>query len=100
MLRKKHEYTLEQFANIIGSKKAYVWQLENKSPAKPSGELLVKIAKALNVTESYLIDDEQTTVSERQSADVLLRTMQQRKISVEDLEKVLDVFDAMRSRSD
>ena len=99
-LRKKRGFTLEQLANMIDSKKAYVWQLENKSPARPSGELLVKIARALGTTEAFLIDDEQLEVADRDTAEVLLRRMQDRNVSMSQFEKVLDFFEEMRKPDD
>lgn len=55
-LRKKAGLTLEQLAEMTGSSKSYVWELENKSPPRPSAEKIDRIAKALGVTSDYLMD--------------------------------------------
>jgi len=55
--RKELKITLEELGNKISSTKAYVWELENKTNACPSGDKLLKIADALNVSPDYLIND-------------------------------------------
>ncbi|SMG64890.1 XRE family transcriptional regulator, partial [methanotrophic bacterial endosymbiont of Bathymodiolus sp.] len=63
-LRKEKALTLEQLAEKIGSGKSYIWEIENKGVKRPSAEKLAAIAKALDVTTDYLIDDTQTEVSD------------------------------------
>jgi hypothetical protein len=48
----------------LGSGKSYIWEIENKGVKRPSAEKLAAIAKALDVTTDYLIDDTQTEVFE------------------------------------
>ena len=57
-LRKGKKFTLDELAERADSSKSYIWELENKNPPRPSAEKLVKIAKALDVTLQYLLDDE------------------------------------------
>jgi len=59
--------TLEQLASKIDSTKSYVWELENKPVARPSAEKVFRLAKALEVTAEYLMDDKRTesTTDER-----------------------------------
>jgi len=57
-LRKEKGYTLDQLAERADSSKSYIWELENKSPPRPSAEKLAKIAAALDVTLDYFISDE------------------------------------------
>jgi len=59
-LRKEKGYTLDELAELAGSSKSYIWELENKNPPRPSAQKLAKIAKALDVTMDYFIDDEIT----------------------------------------
>jgi transcriptional regulator with XRE-family HTH domain len=64
-LRQKKGYTLEKLAELTESSKSYIWELENKTPPRPSAEKLGAIAKTLGVTVDYLIgagtpDDLQT----------------------------------------
>ncbi len=90
--------TLEELAEIIGSKKAYMWQLENKSPAKPSGELLIKISDALDVHPSFLIEDDKETPTQKDVAGVLFRKMEKENMSVEDVEALIDVINKIRNK--
>jgi transcriptional regulator with XRE-family HTH domain len=59
-LRKAKKMTLEALATEIGAGKSYVWEIENrddKNPANPSADRLVAIARALDVTVEFLLDD-------------------------------------------
>ena len=57
-LRKKKEYSLDRLAELTGSSKSYIWELENREVPKPSGEKLMSLAKALDTTVDALINDE------------------------------------------
>lgn len=57
-LRKKRGLTLDQLAELTGSSKSYIWELENKTPPRPSADKLSKIAEKLGVTISYLIGEQ------------------------------------------
>lgn len=48
-LRKGKGMTLQQLADISGTSKSYVWELENKHHPRPSVDLVVKISGALGV---------------------------------------------------
>ncbi|WP_244613508.1 helix-turn-helix transcriptional regulator [Methylosinus sp. Ce-a6] len=54
-LRKEKKLTLEQLAELSGSSKSYIWELENKNPPRPSADKLTKIAEALGTTVDYLM---------------------------------------------
>lgn len=56
-LRKAKGYTLEKLAALTDSSKSYIWELENKSPPRPSAEKISKIAGVLGVTPEYLINE-------------------------------------------
>lgn len=56
-LRDSKGYTLEKLAELTGSSKSYIWELENKSPPRPSAEKVSKIAEQLGVTIEYLMDE-------------------------------------------
>ncbi len=58
ILRNSKELTLEGLAELVGTSKSSIWELENKSPPRPSAEKLIKIAKHLGVTIEYLLDEE------------------------------------------
>jgi len=54
--RKLKGYTLEKLAELTGSSKSYIWELENKNPPRPSAEKISKIASVLGVIPEYLVD--------------------------------------------
>lgn len=54
--RQEREMSVNHLAEITGISKSYLWSLENEeSAARPSGETLYAIAKALGVTMSDLL---------------------------------------------
>lgn len=55
-LRKQKGFTLDKLAELTGSSKSYIWELENKHPPRPSAEKVSKIAEKLGVTMEYLLD--------------------------------------------
>ncbi len=63
-LRDKKKYTLEKLAELTGSSKSYIWELENKAPPRPSAEKISKIAFHLGVTIEYLLDEESNITME------------------------------------
>ncbi len=67
-LRKERELTLDKLAELTGSSKSYIWELENKTPPRPSAEKLSRIADKLGVTIEYLLDTE-AAVSEEDAED-------------------------------
>ena len=57
-LRKEKGYSLDKLAELSGSSKSYIWELENKKDMpRPSAEKLAKIADCLDTTIEYLLDD-------------------------------------------
>lgn len=67
-LRKEQGLTLDKLAELTESSKSYIWELENKSPPRPSAEKLTKIAEKLGTTIEYLMDEGEA-VSEEDAAD-------------------------------
>jgi transcriptional regulator with XRE-family HTH domain len=92
-LRVEKKMTLDDLADAIGSKKAYVWQLENKTPARPSGKLLLDLAKALDVSPDYLIDDEVEEPSIDHRADALLRSVKGKGLSPSEFDQLMKIAD-------
>lgn len=96
-LRTSRNLTLEDLATLIGSSKAYVWQLENKANAKPSAELLLKIANYFSESPEFFLDDGQIDPSDRQMTqveDAFFRKF--RKLSENDrrtIERIASGFD-------
>ena len=59
-LRKEKGYTLDRLAELTGSSKSYIWELENKDPPRPSADKVSRIAEALGVTTDFLISAQRT----------------------------------------
>lgn len=55
--REEKGYSLDKLAELAGTSKSYLWELENRDTRKPSGEKLTSIALELGVTTDYLLDD-------------------------------------------
>ena len=91
-LRKEKALTLEQLAEKIGSGKSYIWEIENKGVKRPSAEKLAAIAKALDVTTDYLIDDTQTEISDDLEKEVFYRKLGQ--LDKGDQDRIMDMIDA------
>jgi len=91
-LRKQKGLTLEQLAEKIGSGKSYIWEIENKGVKRPSAEKLAAIAKELDVTTDYLIDDTQTEVTDDLEKEVLFRKFGQ--LESRDKEKIMEMIDS------
>jgi transcriptional regulator with XRE-family HTH domain len=90
-LRIQRGFTLDTLADRVGSTKAYVWQLENKKVARPSADLLLKIAAALEVSPDFLIDDSTREPSRDHYADALFRKIKERKLSRTDIKTLMSV---------
>ena len=93
-LRTSKNMTLEELAAVVGSSKAYVWQLENKKNAKPSAELLLRIANHFGESPEFFLDDAQDEPSDRQVEDAFFRKFQ--KLSENDkrtIERIVSGFD-------
>ena len=56
-LREAAGLTLEKLAEMVGSTKSYLWELENKPNIRPSAELVYKLARALDTTVGVLMGE-------------------------------------------
>jgi transcriptional regulator with XRE-family HTH domain len=91
-LRKEKGYTLDQLADLSGSSKSYIWELENKNPPRPSAEKLSRIADVLGTTIDFLLGQE--TLSRADSADAhFYRDYQSR--TAEEKQKLRDMADLL-----
>jgi transcriptional regulator with XRE-family HTH domain len=72
-IRSEKSITLEDLASSVGSSKAYVWQLENKKNAKPSADLLLKIANFLGQSPDFFLDDSRDEPDVNQLEDQFFR---------------------------
>lgn len=91
-LRKKKGLTLEQLAEKIGSGKSYIWEIENKGVKRPSAEKLTLIAKALDVTTEFLVDNSLAEITEDQEKEVFFRKLG--GLDKGDRDKIMDMIDA------
>jgi transcriptional regulator with XRE-family HTH domain len=53
--RKAQQLTLDQLADKADCSKSYIWELENKTPPRPSADKLASIASVLGTTVDVLI---------------------------------------------
>ncbi|WP_461427955.1 helix-turn-helix domain-containing protein [Gymnodinialimonas sp.] len=97
-LRLSRGVTLDDLASRVGSTKAYVWQLENKTPARPSGKLLLDLANALCVAPDFLIDDEQAEPTVDQITDGFLRSIRDKQLTKQELEQLLSIADTLAKK--
>ena len=91
-LRKEKGYTLQELAELIGSGKSYIWEIENRGLKRPSAEKLALIANALDVTTDFLINSEQTALSEDEDKEILYRKMG--RLTKDDQDKIMDMIEA------
>ena len=91
-LRKHKGYTLEKLAELTGSSKSYIWELENKSPPRgPSAEKISKIAEQLGVTMEYLLSSDAALTEEDASDALFYRKFQ--KMNSKTKEKIKSLID-------
>lgn len=92
-LRKAKGYTLDRLAELTESSKSYIWELENKSPPRPSADKIAKIAAALGVTADYLMDPTETVKVEDSTDNAFFRKY--RKMDPATKEKVRRMVDLL-----
>ncbi len=56
-LRNALNMTLQELADKCDSSKSYIWEIENKSSARPSAAIVLKLSRALGVSMEFLTDD-------------------------------------------
>jgi transcriptional regulator with XRE-family HTH domain len=93
-LRRARGLTLEQLAQVTGSSKSYMWEIENKDVARPSAEKLEKIAGALGVTAGFLMDASQTQPTEEVEDTAFFQRFQKADPRVKSqLKRIFDALD-------
>lgn len=90
-LRKLKGLTLEELGAEIGSGKSYIWELENRGVKRPSAEKLAAIAKALDTTTEYLVNNDMTEPSDEIRRVAFFRKFD--RLSAEDQEKINGIVD-------
>lgn len=94
-LRKAADLTLEELGIRSGSSKSYIWELENRTPPRPSAEKLTAIAGVLGVTPEYLLDESQDEPSDRVANQAFFRRYE--GLSEETKQKVRQIVDLLAS---
>ncbi|PIW54249.1 MAG: transcriptional regulator [Sphingomonadales bacterium CG12_big_fil_rev_8_21_14_0_65_65_10] len=84
-------YSLDELAKLSGSSKSYLWELENRDTRKPSAEKLSKIAKVLNVTTEYLLD-ENADLNDKFVKEAFFRKFN--RLDAGDKQRIQDMIDA------
>ena len=96
-IRTREKQTLEGLAKEVGSSKAYIWELENKENVRPSGEILYKLANALNTTIVTLMGEkEESELDERDQ--VFFRNYQ--KLTPPTKQKLSKIMGVLMDESD
>lgn len=93
-LRKLKSFTLQELAEKVDSSKSYIWEIENKEVAKPSAEILTKIARALDVTTEFLVTDSQAEPANEQDKAFFRKYEALDDTVKSQLRKFLDVLDS------
>lgn len=91
-LRKTRGLSLEQLADMVGSAKSYIWELENKPEIKPSANLVSKLARALNVTMDSLMDE-----SKENDRDIVF-IREYKNLPEETKTQLMNILQAMKPR--
>ncbi len=92
-LRKAKGFTLDRLAELTESSKSYIWELENKSPPRPSADKIAKIAAVFSVTAEYLIDPTETVKIEDATDNAFFRKY--RKMDPATKDKIRRMVDLM-----
>ena len=75
-LRKKRGYSLDRLAQLTGSSKSWIWELESREVLRPSGEKVAQIAAALGVTSDYLLGVSSELPGDEVVDDIFFRQFQ------------------------
>lgn len=90
-LRQKRNWSLDDLAREAGASKSYLWELENRAERKPSAEKLSEIARVLEVTTEYLLD-ERAAFDDAQLKEVFFRKFN--RLQDDDKGRIMDMIDA------
>ena len=93
-LRKENNLTLDQLAELTGTSKSYLWELENRDVSKPSADKLNKLAASLGTTLNYLLDEEGKVTEEDANDEGFYRKYRAKpKETKERIRRMLDLWD-------
>jgi transcriptional regulator with XRE-family HTH domain len=89
--RQDKGYSLDKLAEITGSSKSYLWELENRETRKPSAEKLTTIASALDLTTDYLLDEGTSAPDDEVFKNALFRNF--KKLNPEDQKAIRETIE-------
>ncbi len=92
-LRVKRGLTLEALAAQVGSSKSYMWEIENKEVARPSAEILHRIAGALETTAEYLLSAEERPEADATDMAFFRRYRKMKPRGKRQLREILRILD-------
>lgn len=95
-LRKKNGLTLDKLAKAANLSKSYLWELENRESQSPSAEKLTAIADALGVTADYFLDSDARTPKEKHLDEAFFRSY--RKLKTPDKEQLRKILDTFKKK--
>ncbi len=75
-LRKQRGLSLEQLAEMTGSSKSYLWELENRNDPNPSIDKVGRLAVALDVTTEFLLSGPESKPDEKVADEAFFRKYQ------------------------
>lgn len=93
-LRQQKKLSLEQLAELTGSSKSYLWELENRDSPRPSAEKLAALATILGVTTDFLLDDTVDEPEQRHVEDAFFRSYS--NLQPEDKETIRRIVESFR----
>ena len=89
--REEKGFSLDQLASKTDTSKSYLWELENRTSRKPSGEKINRIAMVLEITTDYLLD-EKSGPDEKMVKDAFFRKFN--NLDEDSQRRVEDMIDA------
>lgn len=89
-------YSLDKLAEISGCSKSYIWELENRKEIKPSAEKLSAIAKALDITTEYLLDESRVDFDKNEQIQAFFRNFE--NLEEQDQEKLIEIAEMWSKR--
>lgn len=93
-MRQGKKLSLEQLAELTGSSKSYIWELENKDTPRPSAEKIAKIAAVFGVTSEFLMNETRRTPDEETIDEAFYRKYKRMpKATKKRLRQILDAWD-------
>lgn len=93
-LRKEKGFTLESLAKAANVSKSYLWELENREVNNPSAQRLAAIADQLGVTADFFLDDDTSHPEEKHLDDAFFRGY--KSLGTQEKEQLRKILDAFK----